>query len=299
MENKKENLAISFSAGETSAYMTKRLIEECSDRYNIIVVMANTGKEKEESLEFARLCDEHFNFNTVWIEALVNPIRRKGTSFKVVDFHSASRIGGPFEDVIKKYGLPNISAPHCSRELKGQPIKKYIQSVFGNDYKIAIGIRSDEFDRIDEKAKEHKIIYPLIEWNITKVDINNFWRNQSFRLNLKGYEGNCNKCWKKSLRKLMTIEKADRDNWWIDMESKYGEFIPKERLLLQKSKGKDTKLPITFYRNHLSGLEIREMADNQEFNLAEDDKVIYGKQGNLFDLDISNGCTESCEVKFD
>lgn len=296
---KKENLAISFSAGETSGYMTYRLIKEYSHKYNIIVVMANASKEKEQSLEFAKMCDENFGFNTVWVEAVINPIHRKGTMFKVVDFYTANRDGQVFEDMIAKYGIPNKAAPHCSRELKGQPIKKYIQSVFGNDYKIAIGIRADEIDRIDEKAKEHNIIYPLIEWNITKRDVNVFWKQQAFRLNLKGYEGNCNKCWKKSLRKLMTIEKTDKDNWWIDMESKYGNFIPKSRLLLQKLKNKITKLPITFYRNHLSGLQIREMAETKKFRLAVDDKVMYDKQGNIFDLDVSGDCSESCEVKFD
>lgn len=299
MKENKENLAISFSAGESSAYMTKRLIEEYSDRYNIIVVMANTGKEKEQSLEFAKMCDENFKFNTVWVEAVVNMEYRMGTTYAITSFYDANRNGDVFEDVIKKYGIPNINAPHCSRELKGQPIKKYIQSVFGNDYKIAIGIRADEIDRIDEKAKKHKIIYPLIEWDITKRDINVFWKQQSFRLNLKGYEGNCNKCWKKSLRKLMTIEKTDNDNWWIDMEAKYGNFIPKARLVLQKLKNKITKLPITFYRKHLSGLQIREMAETKKFRLAVDDKIIYDKQGNIFDLDVSGDCSESCEVKFD
>jgi len=297
----KPNLAISFSAGETSAYMTYRLLKE--DNYNIIVVMANASKEREESLEFAKMCDENLGFNTVWIEAVVSDKYRTGTTFKVVDFYTANRDGQVFENVIRKYGIPNISAPHCSRELKGQPIKKYIQSIFGKDYQIAIGIRADEIDRMDENAKKHKIIYPLVEWGITKTDVNAFWNKQPFRLRLKGYEGNCNKCWKKSFRKLMTIEKEEsargvQDDWWIDMESKYGNYIPKSRLLLQKAKGKQTELPITFYRKHLSGLQIREMALNKKFRLSIDDKIIYDKQGNLFDLDVSNGCSESCEVKF-
>lgn len=254
--------------------------------------MANTGKEREESLEFAKMCDEVFGFNTVWVEAVINTGHRQGTTFKVVNFETANRDGQVFENVIAKYGIPNIMYPHCSRELKGQPIKKYIQSVFGNDYQIAIGIRADEIDRIDDKAKEHKIIYPLVKWNITKADINNFWRNQDFRLNLKGYEGNCNKCWKKSLRKLMTIEKTDGDSWWINMENKYGNYIPERR------KQDKSVLPLTFYRNHLSGLQIREMALTQKFKLATDDKIIYDKQGNIFELDISGDCSESCEVKF-
>src|ERR1700693_4621625 len=57
---------VSFSGGETSAYMTHWLLKQKPyDEY--LVVFANTGQENEATLEFVRQCDEHFGFHTVWI----------------------------------------------------------------------------------------------------------------------------------------------------------------------------------------------------------------------------------------
>ena len=61
----KENYQISFSGGRTSAYMTKLLLDNFSDKYNFIVTFANTGMEHEKTLEFIHNCDLNFNFNTV------------------------------------------------------------------------------------------------------------------------------------------------------------------------------------------------------------------------------------------
>ena len=66
----KEKLRISFSGGRTSAYMTKWMIENLKDKYEMIVCFANTGKEREETLEFVDKCDKKFGFNVVWIESI-------------------------------------------------------------------------------------------------------------------------------------------------------------------------------------------------------------------------------------
>jgi len=67
----KEKYHVSFSGGRTSAYMTKLLLDNWSDRYDFIVTFANTGLEHPKTLEFVRNCDDHFGFNTVWLEAVV------------------------------------------------------------------------------------------------------------------------------------------------------------------------------------------------------------------------------------
>ena len=79
---KKPKLAISFSMGETSALMTYKLLRDKKDEYDITEVLSNTGKELEKSLEFAEKCDKVFGFNTVWIEAKVNPEYRKGCLYE-------------------------------------------------------------------------------------------------------------------------------------------------------------------------------------------------------------------------
>ena len=57
----------SFSGGRTSAYMTYWMLNEWKDRdkYEMIVVFANTGKEREETLDFVEKCDKAFGFNVV------------------------------------------------------------------------------------------------------------------------------------------------------------------------------------------------------------------------------------------
>jgi len=205
----KKALVISFSGGRTSAYMTRRLLDEWSERYEKVhVVFANTGQEHEETLRFVHLCDTVFGFNSVWIEADVQVEIGKGTSFVVVNHNSASREGKPFEAVVSKYGIPFSKSPHCTRDLKEYPIRAYIRSLgFKNgDYDMAIGIRSDEKDRVNFAGMETKgLIYPLIDWDIKKKDVLEWWAKQEFDLQIPEHLGNCTWCWKKSFKKLATV----------------------------------------------------------------------------------------------
>jgi|TARA_R110000851_G_C12930818_1_gene551286 hypothetical protein len=216
------NILISFSGGRTSAYMAKLVLENVFFKdYNKVVVFANTGKELEKTLEFVDKCDKEFNLNVVWVEADVVHEKGKGTNYKVVDFETASRSGQPFEEVIKKYGLPSKLYRHCTRELKEVPIHKFAKDFFGsNKYLTAIGIRADEKHRVGKDA--HKI-YPLNEAGISEQNIREWWDKQSFDLQIKDYEGNCDGCFLKSIRKKMTINKEDPKvfEWWAKMENKY------------------------------------------------------------------------------
>jgi hypothetical protein len=202
-------LIISFSGGRTSAYMTWRLLKEWGHKYKTIyVVFANTGQEHEYTLRFINLCDIVFGFNTVWIEAVVDPEKGKGTSFRVVNHNSASRNGEPFEDVVAKYGIPFSKSPHCTRDLKEYPIKAYIRSLGlkNGDYDMAIGIRADEMDRVNLNGMDNKgLIYPLVEWGIKKQDVLDWWSQQEFDLEIPEHLGNCVWCWKKSFKKLATV----------------------------------------------------------------------------------------------
>jgi len=53
--------------------------------------------------------------------------------------------------------------------------------------------------------------------------IRNWWDKQSFDLDLKDYQGNCDLCFKKSERKRLTIIKENpiTAQWWLDMETKH------------------------------------------------------------------------------
>ena len=215
-------LLISFSAGRTSAFMCKFLIEHPAykDREKLFL-FANTGKELEETLIFADRCDKEFGLNLVWLEAKVNPEKGNGTDYRVVDFETASRKGEPFEAVIQKYGLPSKLYRHCTRELKEVPIHKYARQILGKDYQTAIGIRADEPHRLKQKPG---YVYPLSEMNIDEKFIRNWWDKQPFDLGIKDYEGNCDLCFLKSKRKKLTLlsERPDVADWWDKMEEKYG-----------------------------------------------------------------------------
>jgi hypothetical protein len=289
-------ILISFSGGETSAYMTQELFKQFTGWKDMIVVFANTGEENEATLQFIDKCDKFFGWNVVWVEAVVNPINRKGITSKIVTFGTASRNGEPFEASIKKYGIPNMMNPNCSRDLKKSAIRHYAKSIGWKDYQTAIGIRADEVDRISEAREKENLYYPLIAFGTTKPFINRFWRDMPFRLELKGYEGNCKVCWKKSLRKHLQIAKENPsafDNFkkW---EEQYGGYCPDSR------KESDTNLPpFRFFRNNLSVSDIMELS-KKDFAAPKDDAVAYTEtiQLGLFDLplDTSNGCIESCEV---
>lgn len=297
----KKKLLISFSGGRTSAYMTYFLLHTWKDRhlYDIIVVFANTGKEKEATLQFIKKCDDTFGFNTVWIEAIHNPLNKYGVTAKVVDFKTADREGKVFEDTIKKHGIPNRTSPHCSRQMKEEAIRAYGRSIGwkGKDYQTAIGIRFDENSRINwTKAKRKHLLYPLTTIKKTvKNDINTWWSNQSFDLEIKSYEGNCDFCWKKSNRKLMTIIKEDPKvgKWWEEMQEKYGNFIPESR-----KDNKNIKLPIRFFRENQT---VNDFVEESKFpfQLARDESKDVAQYRPLTweeYFDSNDGCSESCEA---
>lgn len=294
----KEKLLVSFSGGRTSAFMTYWIIANLSDKYEIVIVFANTGKEREETLEFVKECSEYWGWNVVWVEAIVNQQLGKGIRAKVVDFKTASRNGEPFEAVIQKFGLPNQNNSSCSRDLKKEVIRAYLRDIGWKKYYTAIGIRNDETHRINwVVAKKERLIYPLATMvKTTKSDINIFWSQQTFDLRLKTYEGNCDLCWKKSMRKLMTIAKNNPEltEWWKEMEEKYENRIGEARL-----KNPNIKLPIRMFRGNTTITEIAEEAKFPFEEAVDESKMIDKyKQGVLWseNLDSNAGCVESCEA---
>lgn len=293
----KNKLLVSFSGCRTSAYMSYFLKKKFSEEYDMIFVFANTGKEREETLQFIDKCDKEFGLNLIWVEAINDEEKKVTPNFKIVDFKTASRNGEPFELLISKIGIVNQNAPKCTEFLKTLVIKKYIKSIGWNKYITALGIRSDEPKRINrEKAKSKRLLYFADILNVNKSDVNLFWSKQSFDLNLKSYEGNCDLCFKKSIRKLMTIVKENPHlaDWWREMENKYKDFIP-DRYKHNKKLNGDLK----FYRDNMSIDDIIEES-KFPFEMAKDESndIDKFKQMMMWDnyLDSNGGCSESCEV---
>jgi hypothetical protein len=283
-------LFISFSGGKTSAYMTKWLLDNKRGDYSdIVILFANTGQENEETLRFVDRCDKEWGLGVVWVEAVVNPEKGQGTRHRVVNYETASRIGEPFEDVIKKYGIPNQVGMFCTRELKLAPMTSYLRELGWKkgDYQTAIGIRFDEMDRVSANMEKNNIIYPLVEdIKTTKEMINDYWRNQSFTLNLREHQGNCSWCYKKSLRKLLTLAQDTPDifDFPIRMERLYGK---NGQHSLSESR--------VFFRERRSGLDILEQS-KKPFRRWKESRESMDMFGFEMEMDSANGCSESCEV---
>ena len=175
----KETIFVSFSGGRTSAYMSWYLINYWGHKYDFIFVFANTGLEAEGTLEFVDRCDKEWGLNLVWLEAKVNPVKGAEIEFNIVSFESASREGEPFEEVIAKFGIPNSSRPFCTQYLKTYVINAYKASIgYKRKHPTAIGIRADEFDRMNlGQLEAGETIYPLIKMkHTTKDDVMMFFR---------------------------------------------------------------------------------------------------------------------------
>lgn len=285
-------IAISFSGGRTSAVMTKLILDTYGNNpsYEIVVTFANTGGEHEKTLEFVNNCDKYWGFNTVWLEAEVHHEAGKGVSHRIVDFESASRKGEPFEEFIKKYGIPNQTSPQCTARLKTDVMWSYIRSLGWKrkHYWTAIGIRADEIDRMNVDYENLKLWYPLIDWGWYKEKVNSFMKKQDFDLNLPSDAfGNCTFCWKKSFRKLATVAQLEPEQFEFPkrMEEKYRFHKP------SKAANPETGERL-FYRKYSKVEDIFELAQSPRFTPYEE-----SKQLSIWDeIDFGGNCNDGCEV---
>ncbi len=273
------DLIVSFSGGRTSAYLAKWLKDNKSHIYNLTYIFMNTGAEDERTLEFVNRCDKEWGLNLIWLEADVIQGERVGTKYKIVTFETASRECEPFYDVVKKYGIPNKSYPHCNRELKLAPFEAWMADHLPDAHR-AIGIRCDEIDRMAANMDEKRIIYPLITMHPTrKGDVLGWWSRQDFDLNLPEHYGNCVTCWKKSDRKLLTL--AHENPALFDHFNNMEVIARDIGSNAENNKG-------NFFRENRNTKQV--LAESKsEFKIFQD-KYFNTKN------DVSNGCTQSCDL---
>ena len=62
-------ILISFSGGRSSALMLRMLTQQCKSLNDYIILFANTGKERPETLEFVHEIETKWNLPINWIEA--------------------------------------------------------------------------------------------------------------------------------------------------------------------------------------------------------------------------------------
>lgn len=321
----KQRFLMSISGGRSSAMLAKLILDkeklkevenviflsenEYSLRYytyeneisEYIFVFANTSNEKEATLIFMDEIKKYFGIKVTWVEAVVHFNDRKGCTHKIVNFDSACRNGDVFEQVIKKYGIPNKSFPHCTRELKTNPIRSFLREVgWGSwvDYKTIIGYRKDEPKRATiEKAEKLNQWYPLSEWQIIKPDVAYFWNRQSFDLGIDvDADGNCELCHKKSDIKLIyQARTSNKVEWIIKIQDKYSKFTP-------ESRDKSVSIPPYYFFRHNRSLQdiIKEHSELKDKTIDELIVLLNDKSkiedGANYDLYEQDDCAESCEA---
>lgn len=287
MKTSSKNIFCSVSAGYSSVMMAVKLKEWYPD-HNIINVMANTSKERKESLQFMNECDKYFGLNLIWIESVFNEEVGVGVYFIIKNYDDLLIDGEIYEQGIKKFGIPSVVNKWCNRDLKYNPMTKFIKTVFGDDYSVAIGIRSDEMDRVSKNYFQNNIFYPLLDNGIDSRYRNKFWDDQPIQIKIPSHKGNCDLCFKKSKRKILTIlnDEPEVGNWWKDMENKYShieiEGKPIYNSFIEKDGGH------YFFRGNINTEQMLEESKGK-FRKQEDE---YIYENDLFDFedDCGSGC---------
>lgn len=257
---------VSFSGGRTSGLMLRRVLDAFGgtlpeDRK---VIFCNTGKEREETLEFVERCSQRWDVPVTWLEYRWEPGRHY---FVEVDFATASRDGEPFKDVIRSSGmLPHPLMRKCTIEMKLRTTNRYVRQVLGwDEYTSAVGFRADEPKRVatlkqppkhmvkmemlwgveeieegkDYLPGEHPVM-PLNDAKISKDMVLEWWSRNDFDLELEDGEGNCDLCFLKGAGIILRqMAKRPQDaEWWIERE--------RERELSEKAKTMNNRRFVLF-----------------------------------------------------
>lgn len=210
----------SISGGKTSAYLAKFFPADINI-FSLVRIEDNNclwmrGKdEKTRQLISDRIGKEFIG--TAEMDEIIYTIldleQFIGKEIKIIS-------GDSFEQIIKNASnyLPNKMTRFCTVKMKLEPIFNYLQSLQILPVKMRIGYRPNETERIerllqraDENGIEHfetiigkrktqnkwglvpyrKVILPLVDENITKDVIYNYWENKPVRF---AYRNNCVMC---------------------------------------------------------------------------------------------------------
>jgi hypothetical protein len=204
------------------------------------VVFCNTGKEREETLEFVHRVETDWGVDVAWLEyryrGTVRKTRKNGKEydkqihdFEIVNYATASRKGEPLEQAIEARNmLPNVIARFCTVECKIRTTQRYLKSHGWTHWANAIGFRADEPHRVaklgvsvNQHANEEPVA-PLFSAGVSKTMLLDWWKQQPFQLQLEDHEGNCDLCFLKGAGKIRRImkDRPESAGWWIGMEKK-------------------------------------------------------------------------------
>lgn len=214
--------AVNFSGGRSSAFMLHQILEANSGLPdNAIIVFANTGKEKVQTIDFVNEVSLRWQVQIHWLEYDFDA-DAKGDRYdpkhihRIVDHKFCALDGEPFETLnrYKKY-LPNPVTRICTSELKVNTVDRFLRrdkNIKKQNIRNILGIRYDEKSRWEEAIMKHcHTLYPMVYAEHTKADVLNFWDSQPFDLNLdrNSVQGNCDLCFMKGRKSLEWLIQQD------------------------------------------------------------------------------------------
>jgi 3'-phosphoadenosine 5'-phosphosulfate sulfotransferase (PAPS reductase)/FAD synthetase len=247
---------ISFSGGRTSAYLLWCILQAYGGVLpdDVVVVFANTGMERPETLRFVQDCASHWGVHIHWLEYR----GRSGpseTRFEVVGQNGASMDGSPFRQlIVDRSFTPNSNMRFCTEDMKVNVIMHFVLATYGwETWANVVGLRYDEGRRVlkqiaknDDGSTIWKTAMPLSKAKITKRDVMEFWAGQDFDLQLKGSQGNCTLCFLKGRNTLVHLIRANPElaDWWIEMEEIVGKGSFSSRFTYRDLKREATSQPL-------------------------------------------------------
>lgn len=227
---------IAFSGGRTSGFMLHQILEANGGLpRDVHVSFQNTGKEREETLEFIHEIETRWNVPVRWLEwtgrGTDNGFRRP--SWQYVTFETADRLGTPFEALIREKGyLPNVMHRICTANLKIRVGEAFMRSLGYDEWDSVMGIRADEPRRVARMRAPGRDnsagipLLPLATAGVTKPEILAWWKRQPFdlRLDPEGDLGNCDLCFLKARGKNVAALRTEPERavWWIRQEEAIG-----------------------------------------------------------------------------
>ena len=212
---------ISFSGGRTSGLMLRRIMDAGLGK-DVHILFANTGKEREETLQFVHDCATHWAAPIHWCE------RPAAGGFVEVDFQTAARRGEPFAALVKQRNfLPNPIMRFCTQELKIRVMRDWMRAKGYEQWTNVVGLRADEPGRVarqmaanDQGRERWEVDCPLFRAGVRKADVRTYWAQQPFDLKLQEWEGNCDLCFLKGFSKKLRVirDRPDLVTWWQEQE---------------------------------------------------------------------------------
>lgn len=227
--------AVHISGGRSSGLMLYRILEayDFDPPPEIAFMFANTGRERDETLDFVAEMQTRWGARIVWIERDFTP---DGPGYRIVSHNSAARHGmrSPFDELIEKRKmLPNVVTRFCTTELKIRAAMAYVRSLGWKLWADVLGYRADERHRLlsaQKRAASGKdapryTLAPMVDAEITRREVGTFWAGQPFDLGLDNVEnktpdGNCDGCFLKSAENLGGLYRnhPSRFGWWAGWE---------------------------------------------------------------------------------